>query len=1250
MTLTLAASTVVAGSAGSGSAITCSIFGDELGATGTDSFKLLYQGVLGSSPATLYTVGGAVSQIIKTITLVNVTGAPVTVLMFVGGTASANKVAGLTIPANGSATYVADGWSVYDASGFKQYIGSTGPTGARGLTWQGAWSGATTYAVDDAVYYATTGGSYRSLQAGNLNHTPPAVNDSFWYLIAAKGDQGIQGVTGSPGVITTLTAGAGLTGGGSSATVTVDVVSGDGGLTVMPDAIYSGMTYGGTVAAASKTYVAGDRGKAFLRSNSGSAMTDTLPSLTNATPDIGCEISVYNLGTTVAETITFTTPAGTFQSNGTTTYVLRYGCRQTFVWTGTQWLFGAGNANLLRFTTAAAVAGNLLAFHDTDGRVIDDTGITAANVVQTSRSITGTGNLTGGGTLAADRTIDMANMAQATLKGRAAGAGTGAPIDLSPTQAKTLLAISSSDVSGLGTLATQSGTFSGTHSGASSGTNTGDQTITLTGDTTGSGIGSFAVTVAKIQGAAVTTTAPTNGQVLQYVSASTAYIPFSYAGDVLGGPSAATVNAIQGRVVSALQPLPGQNLEYISAGYWSPSDEQFNIVSYGADPTNTADSTLAIYNAIVACATYRSPVQNVFTSAQVTCTGTFAISVLANAFPGGTNKIVAQTTLGSVEIQYTGGGGTVSLTGCTVTKGIAGGVLLSGSMIGFQNGFAQGGTVFFPVGLYKVTQQIIISFAGVALMGPSGSAPSDAPGVPFFMLGGAWLNWAGSPGGIVVVGMPWTGSTLPQLQGFSIRNMNISCQGSTGYGLAAGGILILSATGFALENIMVYDPAQFAYGFDVLAAGSLATGTAHDCTRFTVKNLKFRCLEAAGAIAQLTNPAAVTNLNALSNSTVTLSGAPTAWPNTGNDLALFQAVDQLVGVVVEYLVKYTGISGSTLTGCTTLGLMPNESNSGAGPGYLPNALMFAGSTIRHASSINATGIRLHGSATANTCCAAFLQLTGQHGNGPAMSFLNCDSNIIYNPMFNRNGTGIGIALHGSTIGAIGTCRNNAIYSGSAGAGGIRAYGTGAGELNYTFPSQDNYWYGMEVANGEPSPTIGLGATLFFSQNGTVNANPQLGTLTGDRLMTGRMTTTQVIAGTTQAAITGLNFPILQPGVQYEFESTVLAALAATATSTAGFMTSVTVPPGATLQCALIGQTAAGTSKTTFVSTNSIVNWHFTTALTAPILIKGMVFAGTATSHTGTVQINAASASGSASTISNTATIQAGSYLRAVKVG
>ena len=49
--------------------------------------------------------------------------------------------------------------------------------------------------------------------------------------------------------------------------------------------------------------------------------------------------------------------------------------------------------------------------------------------------------------------VKLANMAAATFKGRAAGAGTGDPTDLTAAQAKTALAITTSDVSGLGTLA-----------------------------------------------------------------------------------------------------------------------------------------------------------------------------------------------------------------------------------------------------------------------------------------------------------------------------------------------------------------------------------------------------------------------------------------------------------------------------------------------------------------------------------------------------------------------------------------------------------------------------------------------------------------------------------------------------------------------------------------------------------------------------------------------------------------------------
>jgi len=83
------------------------------------------------------------------------------------------------------------------------------------------------------------------------------------------------------------------------------------------------------------------------------------------------------------------------------------------------------------------------------------------------------------------------------------------PLALTVVQTKALLAIANTDVSGLGTLSTQSGTFSG----SSSGTNTGDNAVnslysglvtnaTHTGDVTGSGaltIANDAVTYAKMQ-------------------------------------------------------------------------------------------------------------------------------------------------------------------------------------------------------------------------------------------------------------------------------------------------------------------------------------------------------------------------------------------------------------------------------------------------------------------------------------------------------------------------------------------------------------------------------------------------------------------------------------------------------------------------------------------------------------------------------------------------------------------------------
>lgn len=66
--------------------------------------------------------------------------------------------------------------------------------GPVGMTWQGAWSSGTTYAVDDVV--SDNGSAYIAI-AANTNHEPP--NATYWNLLASKGDTGDTGATGPKG-------------------------------------------------------------------------------------------------------------------------------------------------------------------------------------------------------------------------------------------------------------------------------------------------------------------------------------------------------------------------------------------------------------------------------------------------------------------------------------------------------------------------------------------------------------------------------------------------------------------------------------------------------------------------------------------------------------------------------------------------------------------------------------------------------------------------------------------------------------------------------------------------------------------------------------------------------------------------------------------------------------------------------------------------------------------------------------------
>jgi len=91
------------------------------------------------------------------------------------------------------------------ATGTTGVAGSVGPAGASGtnglngtpgLLWSGAWSSATSYAVNDAVSYG--GASYLSVVAGNVGQRPD-LYPSAWSVLAQAGAAGAVGAAGATG-------------------------------------------------------------------------------------------------------------------------------------------------------------------------------------------------------------------------------------------------------------------------------------------------------------------------------------------------------------------------------------------------------------------------------------------------------------------------------------------------------------------------------------------------------------------------------------------------------------------------------------------------------------------------------------------------------------------------------------------------------------------------------------------------------------------------------------------------------------------------------------------------------------------------------------------------------------------------------------------------------------------------------------------------------------------------------------------
>lgn len=230
---------------------------------------------------------------------------------------------------------------------------------------------------------------------------------------------------------------------------------------------------------------------------------------------------------------------------------------------------------------------------------------------------------------------------------------------------------------GLGSLATQSGTFSGT----SSGTNTGDQTITLTGDVTGTGAGSFAATIAndavtyaKMQNVSATdkllgrsTAGAGNVEEIDCTAAGRALLDDASASaqrTTLGLGTSATRDLTTGYVTSNQTTTSATAVDVTGMSFSIGASEVWAAEFYiGANVTGANGIKVAVNGP--SGATVGATVRGTSaTPTQITALNTLTAAVMTTSTGGIWVSVLMQnsTTPGTVQLRFASGDGVVTAT------------------------------------------------------------------------------------------------------------------------------------------------------------------------------------------------------------------------------------------------------------------------------------------------------------------------------------------------------------------------------------------------------------------------------------------------------------------------------------------------------------------------------------------------------------------------------------------------------------
>lgn len=1165
MTLPLATGDTLQGTAGTASAVTYSIYGDEITAGPTNTYKRVAQGQMAISGSTLYTVPGSTATIVKIIHLVNTTGTAVAVALFNGGSAAGNSIGAFTIPANGQATWTATGgWTIKDANGATLTTSTLTLTGD--VTGSGTGSVATTLAMvntntgsfGDAshVSQVTLNGKGLATAASSvaIAITSGAVS-GLGPLATATNLSGDITTSGS-GVTTLPSVNSGVGSFGSATTVPVVTLNAKGQVTAASsttiaitssavtdfveaaqDAVGSALTDSPSVdftyndagnsitartlnplvsrvTAASKTYALADNAQWYERINGGSAMTDTLPTLSAG--DNGFTVGVHNKGTTVAETITFTGAGSEVIGDTGTSYVLNYACRQTFIWTGTKWLFGAGNANLPKSPSSAPGAGDFATFTDTAGRQLSSQTLAAT---KTALGLTGTNSgdqsYTASGDATAPSSATTLVLTLATVNTNVGSFGDASHVMSQTVNAKGLttaaasvpIAIASTAVSGLGPLATVSNlTGDVTSVGAATTLPTVNANVGTFGDAT-----HVAQVVTNAKGQITGVTSVAIGNNFGVVTGNTGTANSDVTGDTIaitgtGSVSTAATDSPDGLVITnaAATRTAAGNMSavdynrvrkewdaYADFGLVGDLRSVEELPASGTQVVMTSGSN--VVNIPNSGATTPFTSTAVDAGKRITIEGAGASGAMLVGFIGAVNTSTQCTVLATV-------GGSALNASTTVTANATGPVTVHVQW-GADNTTAIG----------TMTTAINAQVYGCPKITFGGNESADwtnAWGIPVPIVFNktVWLEGIGSWHTTDIGDYTKTGSTRLAWWG-------TSSDGGTAFGamiiIAPTGTQALkrprlselfldgrngnqnqalwllkwtSCHGASLDNVGFMDALAGAMWTDIATSPTEAA----DFTRFSFNALCFRQLDDSLLHAPTTTPTTTSSTITLSGTGQTITLASVTGFSAGGGYAWCQSV---AGKVC--LFQYTGVSGSTLTGCTV------AAEDLADPPVLAANLFVAGCTPSKGVAWKASGNASH-----NTCCGSVRDVQVSFGGtwGPAaIEVGNSDTVDITMAQMNggSNTTGTngnrqqrpGVRLNGSNVSGTLAARNWVFQSidpgGSPGGplGGISAMGvTNAGAL-LVAPTGPHYVARMDMGNGAPLPTVELGASLFWNGNG-----------------------------------------------------------------------------------------------------------------------------------------------------------------------